>query len=54
MKKLLFCLFFLLFATMAYAEAPSSGRTYIIRSAMDNNYVVDAYWGAQQELRENI
>ena len=39
---------------MAYAEAPSSGRTYIIRSAMDNNYVVDAYWGAQQELRENV
>lgn len=54
MKKLLFCLFFLLLATMAYAEAPSSGRTYIIRSAMDNNYVVDAYWGTQQELRENI
>lgn len=56
MKKLFLCVTILcLFSVKAVcAETLSSGRTYIIRSAMDNNYVVDAYWGVRNELRENI
>ena len=56
MRKLFLCITVLcLFSVKAVcAETLSSGRTYIIRSAMDNNYVADAYWGVRNELRENI
>ena len=56
MKKLLLCVTILCLFSVetVYAETLSSGKTYIIRSAMDNNYVADAYWGVRNELRENI
>lgn len=41
---LLFLFLLLLFVKTTFAEKLSSGKTYIIRSAMNNNYVIDVYY----------
>ena len=39
------------FSGNVYAETLRSGKTYIIRSAMDNNYVFDVYYGLRLDMR---
>ena len=34
-----------------HAETLRSGKIYIIRSAMDNNYVIDVYYGLRLDMR---
>ena len=55
MKKASLLLFSLLsafiFSSNVYAETLRSGKTYIIRSAMDNNYVFDVYYGSREDMR---
>lgn len=53
MKKVLLFSVFLMcsFSSIVYAETLRSGRTYVIRSAMDENYVIDVYYGLRQEMR---